>query len=384
MHICIVSDGYPSDENPSFVFVQQLCIALADKGIRISVIAPQSISKSLLRGKSIEPRYSVFRTKDENIIEIYRPYVFSFGNAKGILRKISTAIIHYAVNKTFSNIQSGPNICYGHFWHNGYAILKSALKCKIPLFVATGESEIKFHQNYQDKTLKEFTDNVQGVICVSTKNKNESIDKGLTTEDKCIVIPNAVNLILFSQKNKYELRNNFGFGQDDFIVAFVGGFINRKGTKRIADAITFLNDKSIKSIFIGGGIVQKEDDPNCQGILFKGQLPHSLIADYLNCADIYVLPSLHEGSNNSIIEAMACGLPVVSSNLSFNYDTLDSSYSILVDPLNIQEIANAIKYLKDNPEVRKNMGEKALLASKKFDIQERAKKIIEFIEYKLK
>ncbi len=380
MQICIVSQEYPTKNNPTFIFVQQLCIALANHGIKISVIAPQSISKSLIRKKSIEPKFSVYSIEQDNSIEIYRPYIISFGNIKGILGKISKSIFYYAVNRTFNNLKSKPDICYGHFWHNAYAIFKSAYKNNIPLFVATGESEIEFHKNYSAKKLNKFTDYVSGVICVSTKNKNESINKGLTTEDKCIVLPNSVDLNLFCKKNKYELREKFGFEQNDFIIAYVGGFINRKGTKRISDAITYLNDRSIKSIFIGGGIKHPDSEPVCNGILFKGVLPHEKIVDYLNCADVFVLPTLHEGSNNAIIEAMACGLPVISSDLPFNYDTLDPSYSILINPLNIKEIANAIKFLMDNPEKRNEMGHNALDASHNFDINVRAIKIKEFIE----
>lgn len=382
MNICLFSQEYPSENNPTFIFVQQLCIALANHGAKVSVIAPQSISKSIIRKKIIEPKYSVFFTEHGNTIEIYRPYIISLGNVKGILGKISKYIIFYAVNKTIKNLKNKPDICYGHFWHNAYVLFNAVSRNNIPLFVATGESEIKIHQYYPVKKLKEFSDYVLGVICVSTKNKYESIDLGLATEEKCIVLPNAVDLNLFCKKNKFELREKFSFSQNDFIVVFVGGFINRKGTKRISDALTYLSDKSIKSIFIGGGIRHPDSEPDCDGILFKGELPHEKIVDYLNCADVFVLPTLNEGSNNSIIEAMACGLPIISSNLPFNFDTLDPSYSILIDPLNVQEIAQAIRFLKENPDLRMIMGEKALVASGNFNIKVRASKILEFIRQK--
>ena len=112
-------------------------------------------------------------------------------------------------------------------------------------------------------------------------------------------------------------------------------------------------------------------------------LQHNQIPDYLNMADIFVLPTLNEGCCNAIIEAMACGLPVISSNLPFNKDILDESNSILINPQNIEDIAKAIKLLKDNPLKRKELSKGALLAAEDLNIDRRAEKIISFINSRL-
>ena len=49
MHICVVSPGYPTSTTIDFVFVDQLCRALADRGLEITIIAPQSFTKSVVR-----------------------------------------------------------------------------------------------------------------------------------------------------------------------------------------------------------------------------------------------------------------------------------------------------------------------------------------------
>jgi len=385
MHICFCTDGYPSKELPYSAFIGVLCEELTRQGCDITVIAPQSLTKHLLRGTPLAPkRFTVpvrIETGDKSII-VHRPYSLTFG--EGLLGKITLWMNRWATEQCVKRINRNFDVVYAHFWKSAYNIVTFVNRSSLPFFVASGEDIIDIHKILSIEEISILNKNVRGCICVSSKNKEESVSIGLTDDVKTIVIPNSINPKDFFLKNKLECRRSLGFSEDDFIVAFCGRFIQRKGVMRVSDAIKLIDDKQIKSIFIGSNYENEKEQPDCDGILFMGTLPHNKMVDYLNCADVFVLPTLAEGCSNSIVEAMACGLPIISSDMPFNYDILDSSNSILVDPLNVKEIANAIMTLKNNEALRSNLSDGAIKKALDLTIEKRASKILNFIREKCK
>lgn len=379
MHICIVSPDYPTEKTINFVFVDQLCRALAEKGQNISIIAPQSLTKSVFRNIPIASRHSILRTKDGIIINLYRPFYFTFGNSK-IFQKNNIDNFNKSVLKTLFQLPIRPDVCYGHFWNSAYSIYPYAKKYGIPLFVSSGEEEINFHKTHTANSINGLTNYLSGVISVSSKNKKEIVKAGLTEEQDCEVIPNAINSKLFFKKDKNALRQQMGFSEKDFLVAFVGQFTERKGVLRLSNALKVLNDDSIKALFIGSGV----QSPDYKHTLYKGTVNHDLLPNLLNCADIFVLPTLNEGCSNSIIEAMACGIPVISSDLPFNHDILTNNNSIMIDPYDINAIAGAIKLLKNDKDLRSILSANAFKTGSSLSIDKRAEKIINYVRSRAK
>lgn len=372
-HICFIVPNYPIDSEPVFTFVRQLICAVADKGIKCSVIAPQSITRKLVRKAKKRSYFWQDISDNDKKIDIYQPSYISLSNFRIFGISVSNMFSQYAAIKTFVKNEINPDVLYAHFWGSGVTAGIIGGRYNIPVFVATGESKISVRNKYCTKRIQNSLKNIKGVICVSSKNKEESLRLKLAQEKQMIVIPNAIDSNKFYPIDKTEARKMLGYKEGDFIVVFVGHFIHRKGNLRLAEAVKKVND--VKTIYIGSGKLK----PEGKDILFMGTLPHDQIVYYLNAADIFVLPTLAEGCCNAIIEAMACGLPIISSDLPFNDDILDETNSIRVDPNSIEQIADAIRYLKDNPQVREAMSAASLEKVKGLDISNRAKRIIQFI-----
>lgn len=378
MNILISASGYPSPSVPYAAFVQNIAEEMARQGHKITVVAPQSLTKSLIRRIPVLPKIEV-QNKNGIEITIIRPRVITLGGGWGA--RFTNLFNRIAVCSASQKL-SPPDIIYAHFWSSADNILNYAIKKELPLFVATGEDVIDFDSNVKECRLNLIKKHTKGVICVSTKNMEESIGHGLTEPEKCRVFPNAVNPEVFHLIDKTLARKILDYSESDFIIAYCGRFNHRKGVSRVSDAIKYLGDNSIKSIFIGDLADNYNKKPDCRNILFMGKLSHDKIPLYLNAADVFVLPTLAEGCPNSVVEAMACGLPVISSDLPFNYDILDDTNSILINPMNITEIAEAIRRLKSDEVFRISLRKGAINSARDLTISKRVSHILSFINDK--
>lgn len=385
MKLHIITTNYPAKGHQMNVFVEQLVNEMVNQGVSVEVIAPQSITHQILRKEGLLPKLD-YRCIGKNQYRVWRPYYVSIGKHLSCIGRMLGRMRLRGIKRVFRKIEEKPDAIYGHFWHSITSLKDYALNNNIPMFVACGEGDDALEEMAKSIS-KENKDKlvaaVKGVISVSSENKRKCIDFGLKQDDDIIVLPNSVDTAVFNNNPGENKRLELGIKENDFVIAFVGSFIHRKGSARLAEAVNKLNDPDIKVIFIGDKRAGDNGIPNCKGICFMGSLEHRNIPDYLKSADVFCLPTLKEGCCNAIVEAMSCGLPIISSNRPFNRDILDDTNSIQIDPMNVDEIANAIKQLKDNKELRKKLSEGALKKASSLRLDVRAAKIIEFIQEKM-
>ncbi len=376
MNICIVSPSYPTKEGKGdYFFVEQLVNQFADLGHHCCVIAPVNLASKFGFNRPHVAYYEQQTTVKGGKVEVYRPRFYGrniYINGVQWSAYNQRRSIERVIYKHHLDI----DIIYAHFFRCGVLSWHYASTHNIPLIVATGESTIPQLENpCLGFSIEKFNHTVAGVVCVSTKNKNEALGLGYATEEKCIVIPNGVDLKLFQPLDRNSCRKQLGLSNEDFVLICVGNFSERKGQIRILAAIEKLGISNIKIILAGQG----ELSMCSSNVIYKGFVSHELLPTFLNASDAYVIPTRWEGCCNSIIEAMACGLPIISSNRSFNLDILNTENALLIDPDSVDEIAEAIKSLYENRILRNKLGTNALATAQGLSIAERAKSIIQFI-----
>lgn len=375
--ICIIANKYPNNVEPTaLVFVQQLVWSLVDIGISCKVICPLAVN---INPKYIKvPDKVIEITESGNRVEVFFPKYIGVGQSYKILNwrpaKFTTNCFMRSILKVVENFESIPDVFYGHFvTPAGISAARLGKIYKKPSYLAYGESTSWSIDNFGIKDVKKELSSIDGVISVSTRNKKMLIDYDIIEEGKIEIFPNGYRHERFVKYDKSESREKMGFPDDKFIVGFCGSFDERKGILRLEKAIEELDD--IYMVAAGKGKLL----PSSSKCIFAEPVNNENLPYFYSSLDVFVLPTRNEGCCNAIIEAMACGCPIISSNRSFNYDILDESNAILIDPDNIQEIINAIKILKNDEELRDNMINNSLIKAKKLTLSERAKAISKYI-----
>lgn len=372
--ICIVSNGYPTKSDPTYTFIRPVAIGLAEKGIDCTVIAPQSITANIRSRKAKRPKSWIDYSESGAAIRILQPHYISVSMLKIFGINISILFHDKAIRRAYKSLDKKPDVLYGHFWDCGIAAAKLS-RGKIPVIAVSGEDKIRVFDCYPEKTVKKLTSYIRGLICVSTKNLDESRELNLTKENlRTIVLPNGVDQTLFYPSDKQCAREKLKLDKKSIIGCFIGTYCERKGVNRVIQAAQLV--PQVRLILLGKG-----DNllPSNQ-IIYSGSVPHEKTADFLRASDFFVLPTLSEGCCNAIVEALACGIPIVSSDLPFNNDLLNEYNSILVNPESIEDIADGIRKVAESKELREKMAFYATQTGKELGITKRIEKIISFIE----
>ena len=139
---------------------------------------------------------------------------------------------------------------------------------------------------------------------------------------KIQVIPIGIDLSKFRLLNREALRHKLGFKSDDKVVAYVGRLVKEKNIDFLLKSFTLLLEAISEAllIIIGEGSDRERLERlvrslNLKNVIFMGAQESNKIPEILNCADVLALCSLYEGSPTVVKEALACGVPVVSTNV---------------------------------------------------------------------
>ena len=187
------------------------------------------------------------------------------------------------------------------------------------------------------------------VVAVSKALGQRLLELGVPKE-KISVIYNGVDLDVFEPVPREKARNELGIESRQKLILFVGNLLVTKGCNELLAAFSNLSRAAgdIHLYFIGKGPVEKglKDAAARAGLIdcvhFRGEIGHSELVYWYNSADLMCLPSYNEGVPNVLLEAMACGLPVVSTTVGGIPEIVSADSGLLVKPKNIEDLQDAL------------------------------------------
>jgi len=215
---------------------------------------------------------------------------------------------------------------------------------------------------------------VKQYLANSESVKNFYVENIGVDKEKITVIPNGIDVNFYDNiERDWELRRSFGINDADFVIICVSNLHINKGHRYLLEAFenVFCHSREDGNpephlLLVGDGdemknlLRQVENYQSKNNVLFLGK--RNDVPELLKISDIFVLPTMFEGMSNAIMEAMACGLPIVTTDIPENRELIENAQTgILIPPKNSETIYAAIKALLKNREFGKKLSSDAKL-----------------------
>ena len=220
-----------------------------------------------------------------------------------------------------------------------------------------------------EKICSRYTD----VLITITKEDYERANKKFSAK-KTVYIPGVgVDTERFAprQSGRERIRTELGIGADQIMLLSVGELNENKNHETVIKAIRKI--KNITYVIVGKGEltdnlkqIAADNDVDVRLVGFRRD-----VADFYDAADIYILPSIREGLNVSLMEAMASALPCLCGNIRGNVDLVDEgSGGYLFSPSSVENIREIVeKSVKLTKEERQEQGDYNMKKIRSFDLQ---------------
>lgn len=343
--IVVFSSLFPSTAQPSAgIFIRERMFRVA-KQLPLCVISPQPWFpfQSLIRKYRPGYRLPAQRHEYQDGIEVFRPRFLAL---PAVFRTLDGLSMGLAALPTLRRLQRAGRmgVLDAHFTYpDGFGATVAAAFLRVPVTITLRGTEVPLSRSMAKRWLmNQALKHADRVIGVSRSLCDLAGALGAST-GKLTVIGNGVDTQRFRAVDGSSVRHRFGIPEAATVLITVGGLNERKGQHRVIDLLpALLHDvPELHYLVVGGGGGEGDWGPRLKALAqdlgvadrvhFVGAVPQESLAEYLSAANVFVLATHNEGWANVFLEAMACGLPVVTTNVGGNREVVsDRTLGIVV------------------------------------------------------
>lgn len=275
----------------------------------------------------------------------YVPWGNSFRNLgdkhfKSVIQIIKDYQIHF-------------DLIHAHFlYSSGYVGVRLKDIFDVPL-VVTGHGYDVYELPHRDKNwrniIKTVLEKADEITTVSQSNKEMLVALG---RNHVSIIRNGYDPKRFFPRNMSSARSMLGIPPNQKVIVSIGNLVKVKGHQYLIDAINLIVKQSSNVVcyIVGGGALMPMLKTQImkfglsKHVFLVGAKPHSEIPLWLNSADCFVLPSLNESMGTVLVEALACGIPVVASDVGGVKEIIcDENIGYLCQPMDAENLSESIR-----------------------------------------
>ncbi|MDH5376780.1 MAG: glycosyltransferase [Gammaproteobacteria bacterium] len=329
---------FPSQTRPNAgLFIKARMFRVA-KELPVTVVCPvpwfplQGLIRLLK--PHFRPKSPKFEMQDG--IEVYYPRYFS---VPGLFKKLDGFFIflgsYFLVKRLHKNKKF--DLIDAHFaYPDGYAASFLARSVACPFTITLRGTEVPHAKTNKLPLMIKALNAATHIFSVSNSLKEHAVGFGISP-NKISVVGNGVDLEKFSPQDRESCRQSLGLSKSDQILISVGGLVERKGFHRVIEVLPQVrNDHpNLKFLIVGGGSPEGSMESQLQeqvkalglekAVHFLGPKRPEELKFILSAADVFVLATSNEGWANVFLEAMACGLPVVTTKVGGNAEVVSNS-----------------------------------------------------------
>ncbi len=255
-------------------------------------------------------------------------------------------------------------ILVGHGSHYVRLAFLANLLLNTPYYVIVHLEEILLSE--RKKIIQKSFSRANKVITVSHFAKEKLVEIGIP-ENKIVVIPNGVDPVKFNPRlDSSPIRKKHNL-ENKKVILTVARLGEHKGHANVIRALPQVLEKVSEAIYLVVGPGEEESRLNGlvkklglnDRVIFTGEVEEEELPLYYAACDVFIMPSDIEGFGIVFLEANACGKPVIGGKVGGITDAIiDGATGLLVDPFDINQIANALIKLLTKPGLAQKLGEK--------------------------
>lgn len=359
MRLLLYSSQFPTPRDPNGgIFTAQLAGALA-KQAELSVVCPLPWRPdvSWARNSQAWRRYAgVPSTARHGELLVHYPKYFMPPRISGSLQPWLQVL---GVSGLLGRLhrRAGFDAINAHWiYPDGVAAVWMARRLGIPVMLTALGSDINVYANYPSRRKQilwafRHADHISAVSAELV----EFIKAMGVEPEKLSFIGNGVDsgkFFLPESRSVQSLRQRLGLLAERKYLLFVGRLHPVKGLSCLLEALSLLNSRGsldFDTILVGEGALRAEceryiSEHDLTGkVRLVGEIPHANVHEWLQASDVLCLPSLMEGMPNVVLEAQACGVPVVASRVGGIPAMMGPGTGVLVEPRDPNQLAEALE-----------------------------------------
>ncbi len=334
--LLVFSSLFPSNKRPNAgVFIRERMFRVAQQ-IPVVVVSPVPWFpfQGLIRYWRPHFRPQPSRYEEQQGIQVYFPRFFSI---PGLLKSYDGFFMALGSLPTLFKLRKQFNIIDAHFaYPDGYAATLLGHWLKMPVTITLRGTEVPLSKMPERKArMLTALKNATRVFSVSDSLKQLVVSLGAVS-DKIRVIGNGIDVVKFYPLAKTVARAELAIPKNAKVLVSVGALVDRKGFHRVIEILPTLAAKYPELIYliVGGdspeGYIRERLEQQVKtlglekNVRFLGAYPSEQLKLPLSAADLFVLATANEGWANVFLEAMACGLPVITTEVGGNIEVVNA------------------------------------------------------------